>query len=154
MKLKLQLALIVPFMLYGTFSNAQNRNLNKSKSERNEPEWVAMMDDSTVNYFKATKAFDDYWKNKVKPMEANDNDLANMNAEEIKEHKEFVEKLKRMSPSERNEYENLCFQYKRFSNWMYEVKPFVQPNGHVLTAFEQRKIWEQQQIEKRMQLSK
>ena len=35
------------------------------------PYWIAMMNDSTVNYYDAVNAFDIYWKNRVKPTEDN-----------------------------------------------------------------------------------
>ena len=38
-----------------------------------------------------------------------------------------------MTAAERNEFDRVNYQYKRFMNWMFEVKPYVQANGRILT---------------------
>jgi len=42
-------------------TNAQENKIGK-------PEWIRLMDDSTVNYFTAVKAFNDFWVNKESKM--------------------------------------------------------------------------------------
>src|SRR5689334_18650941 len=38
------------------------------------PSWISMMDDPNVNYHEAVKAFNAYWKNKIKPVEEDELD--------------------------------------------------------------------------------
>jgi len=88
------------------------------------------MDDSTVNYKLAVKAFNDYWKNKEKPAEE----------EEIFEAK--AKKIK--SDPKGTETQKYAFEYKRFLNWQRSVLPFVQPDGRILTKAERLKIFEEE----------
>jgi len=100
---------------------------------KTKPVWIIMMDDSTVNYYQAVKAFDMYWAGRIKP----DGDADKLNEKdsrkEEKERKRNEKKLAKMTAAERNEFDRVNYQYKRFMNWMFEVKPYVQANGRILT---------------------
>ena len=90
-----------------------------------------MMDDSAVNYYQAVKAFDMYWAGRIKPEE--DAEKGEENRREEKERRRYEKKLAKMTAAERNEFDRVNYQYKRFVNWMHEVKPYVQASGRILT---------------------
>lgn len=112
-----------------------------------EPSWVKMMDDPNTNYYEAVNSFEQYWKGKELPMD--EGELLNeyISREEKREHNRAERKLRNMSPAERQQYDYLAYQFKRFNNWSHEVKPFVQEDGHILSQEERNKIFEQQQLE-------
>lgn len=110
------------------------------------PEWVAMIDNPNTNYFEAVNAFDSFWKNRVKPLdEMEEGDEAK---EEAREFKRYV---KRMTVSERNYFDQLCYHYKRFKRWQQDVLPYVQDSGRILTQEEMTNIWKKQQDELKTQ---
>ena len=98
---------------------------------KTKPVWITMMDDSAVNYYQAVKAFDMYWAGRIKPEE--DAEKGKENRGEEKERRRYEKKLAKMTAAERNEFDRVNYQYKRFVNWMHEVKPYVQAGGRILT---------------------
>ena len=98
---------------------------------KTKPVWITMMDDSAVNYYQAVKAFDMYWAGRIKPEE--DAEKGEENRREEKERRRYEKKLAKMTAAERNEFDRVNYQYKRFVNWMHEVKPYVQASGRILT---------------------
>jgi hypothetical protein len=111
------------------------------------PAWVKMIDDPNTNYYAAIREFESFWKGRELPIEEEEVLNEEMTGREKREHKKEVRKLGKMSPSERQEYDYLVYQYKRFINWKREVFPFVQEDGRILTEQERNAIWEQQQKE-------
>jgi hypothetical protein len=118
-----------------------------AQSQQVTPAWVKMMDDPNTNYYEAIKSFEQFWKGKEKPMEEGELINENMNKEAKKEHRNAERKLRNMSPVERQQYDYLTYQFKRFNNWRHEVKQFVQEDGHILSQEERNNIFEQQQQE-------
>lgn len=113
------------------------------------PSWVAMIDNESTNYFEAIKAFDYYWKGKIKPIEEMDlKELNEMSAEEKEERSQYFNS---MSVEQRHEYDLLQYHYKRFKQWRKNVFPYVQSDGRILTMVERIAIWEQQQAESKSQ---
>lgn len=102
----------------------------QSKTDE-KPAWIRMMNDSTVNYFTAVKAFNDFWKDKEKPVEEDETFEAN------------AKKEKRRSPKEKYA-EKYAFEYKKFLNWQRSVLPYVQPDGHIFTPYERLKIFNEE----------
>lgn len=123
----------------------------KSQTKYNEadfkskPVWIVMMDDSLVNYNQAVKAFNTYWENRIKPGD----DAEKINEKETpkqeREQRRYEKKLSKMSAAERNEYDRINYQYKRFMNWMREMKPFVKEDGRIFTPGQRMDIWKKQQ---------
>jgi len=122
---------------------------NKVRQDyRNNPVWIKMIDDTSTNYFEAVKAFEEYWKNREKPIEETDVLDIKVSKKEERIRERHEKKLSNMTPSQRNEYDQMQYQYKRFVNWMYEVKPFVQQDGRILNDEEKAAIWRQQSQQK------
>jgi len=117
--------------------------------EKALPSWVAMIDNPKVNYFVAVQTFSDYWKGKTIWDEEEEMFERPTNKKEAREEEKKVARLKKelknMSVTERQEYDILKYHYKRFKNWAFEMKPFVQEDGRILSNEERMAIWEQQQ---------
>lgn len=98
------------------------------------PRWVEMMRDEKANYHEALKAFNEFWKDREKPVEE----------DEIFGRKAGNKEQRMMANPDTRKY---AFEYKRFLNWKRAVAPFVQPDGRILDKEEQLRLMEE---EKRM----
>lgn len=117
------------------------------------PEWVAMIDNPSTNYFVAIKAFDDYWKDKIRPVDEAEpkEEKEQESREEERAHKQLRKQLKKMTPAERQVYDQIQYHYKRFVTWAEESKAYVQEDGRILSHQERIQIWNQQQAEGKQQ---
>jgi hypothetical protein len=117
---------------------AVGKSQSTGTNDNKEPVWIKMIDDPSVNYYTAIKAYEDYWKTHEKPADPED-------------------RLGDNNPSEENETSNppstkaekiyeakMIYQMKRFENWMREEKPFVQEDGRILSQEERIAIWKKQ----------
>jgi hypothetical protein len=130
----------------GSLASSMKAQTKYIESEfKMKPVWIKMMQDSTVNYNLAVKAFNIYWENRIRPGEESDKINEKEDRKEERARKRYEEKLTKMSPSERNEFDNINYQYKCFADWMYEVKPFVQQDGSILTPQQRIDTWNKQQ---------
>jgi hypothetical protein len=116
-------------------ATAQNKTTTQQKTAKT-PKWVAMMDDTTANYFEAVENFNNYWSNREKPME--EKELFN-SPEKAKEKK--TKKTPNM------EY---TFEYKKFKKWQIETLPYVKSDGTILTPSERIQQWKEEK-QKRIQ---
>jgi len=133
-KFLLILMLLIPL---STISFSQNVKPN-SKDYSKYPYWIEMMDDSTVNYFEAVKAYDEFWLKRKKPKEE----------DEIigeKRKKSLWERIF-ATREEKDEAEAAQYRFdcKKFEHWKFVVQPYVQPDGRILSAEEQMELWKQQ----------
>lgn len=134
MKLKSIFMLTCIVMCMSLHANAQQQEL---------PSWVAMIDNSNVNYFVALKTFNDYWKGKIKPIEEMDiKDMEALTAEEKATRKNYFANL---TQPQRAEFDILQYHYKRFKQWKKEILQYVQEDGRILSLEERMAIWEKQQ---------
>jgi hypothetical protein len=136
------------FFVLSIISYSTNAQSNYNKDDfKSKPVWITMMDDEKVNYYQAIEAYELYWKDKVQ-IEGED-DIINEKAsrKEEKEREKQEKQLRKMKPADRNNYDQLKYQNKRFKNWMNEVKPFVQEDGRILSRQERIDIWQKQQEE-------
>lgn len=120
-----KIRLLFLMILLLAYTNILYAQQNKTDDK---PGWIRMMNDSTVNYFTAVKAFNDFWKGKEKPVEEDETFAAN------------AKKEKRRSPKEKDA-EKYAFEYKKFLNWQRSVLPYVQPDGRILTPQQRLKIF-------------
>jgi hypothetical protein len=146
------LAAIIVFVLF--FRSDANAQADYATN----PVWIKMMDDSTTNYYEAIKAYNEYWKNHVKPAgeegemaegEKDAGERAREAKREMKKDRKRVlseDDLKKM-----NENNLMKYQVKRFEQWAREVKPFVQEDGRILSQHERMEIWNKQQEEIKQQ---
>ncbi len=120
--------LFLLFILLGNTLHAQQ------KKDITTPQWIKMMDDENVNFFEAQKEFKSYWKNKEKPVEE----------KEIFDRFEKTKTAKVKLNTKGSDAVKYSFEYKKFLNWQRAVAPYVQPDGSILNAEEQLKLWEQE----------
>jgi Skp family chaperone for outer membrane proteins len=115
----------------------------KETEFKTHPIWIIMMDDSAVNYYQAIKAFNTYWEDKISPIEneANSNEKETEKNKKKKQHERYEKKLAAMTAEQRNEFDRINYEYKRFLNWMYEMKPYVQANGSILSRQQRLDMW-------------
>jgi hypothetical protein len=118
-------------------NDAHGQNGSKSKAIK-APSWVTAMNDPDANYYKAIKEYEDFWKGKEKPLD--EEHLMNKGKEEVKEH---VRSLSKKEIKQQRLMDYYRYQCKRFDNWVRVNKPYVQSDGHILTAEERLKLWEQ-----------
>lgn len=124
------------FILLLIFLSFSAQNTVAQKAKTNSLEWIKMMDDPNVNYFKAVENFNNYWKNREKPTEEN----------EI-----FREKSTEKRKKESKETLKYAFEYKKFLNWQKKTLPFVKSDGTILSQKERIEIWEQEKLKRKKQ---
>jgi len=111
---------------------AQRKASPKPADTANYPYWIKMMDDTSVVFAKAERAFYLYWKNRPKPQndqEENEKGFEGEGKENIK----------------------YAYEYKRFKAWEQSAKNLVGPDGKVLSPAKQIEIWEQNHKKKNEQ---
>ena len=135
---------IIPSLVLFMFSAKAQTKYNEAEF-KTSPVWIIMMNDSTVNYYQAVKAFNAYWEGRVKPEDDADKKDEKKSGKEERAHKRYEKKLAKMSAAERNEFDNLNYQFKRFTHWMFDVKPYVQADGRILTGQQRLDIRNKQQ---------
>lgn len=126
------------FAFLATMGNAiaQNKTSFSDKEYMQKPLWIAMMDDQNANFFEVEKAFDLYWSKHEKPEG---------------EHEEIGERAEREKiPSKRRQRKisaenELRFAVKKYEVWNDQTRPYVQPDGRILSIDERLQIFKQQQ---------
>ncbi len=133
--------LVACFMLIGPLgSSAQSTAKTKGFTP---PLWVKMMEDPNANYYQAIKEYENFWKGKEKPLD--EEALMAKSLDQVKEHTKAPSK-KEVKQERLMDYYR--YQCKRFEHWEFVNKPYVQKDGHILTADERLKIWQQTQKDK------
>ncbi|MCX6290246.1 MAG: hypothetical protein NT126_00600 [Bacteroidetes bacterium] len=143
--------LFILFFCVSFFSQKGNgQDLHGKISDRQyekHPYWIAMMGDTTTNYFETLKAFNLFWKSRTKPVE--EEEIIGQEHGNKEKRKNSLEKLfQSRAEKEREESEQYAFQYKKFRNWLRATLPYVESNGYILTPSERLRIWEQQKSSK------
>ncbi|MEY4875184.1 MAG: hypothetical protein RL708_333 [Bacteroidota bacterium] len=146
-KSKILLLLILCFLV-SKFSIAQ-QSISKKKY-RNNPVWIQMMNDPTANYFETIKAFREFWKEKKLPCEAGEEE--GMDAFEVEVGLKDANKIESKREKRREERNNkdakmYAYEVKQFKGWVQRVKPWVKPDGTIMTLDEQQKLIDQQRNE-------
>lgn len=126
--------------------SAQDKKLTPTGDYKNQPVWISMMADPKVNYFEAVKAFEMYWEGKIEPEE--EYELINEGHITTAQGDSLRKARMEWTQAQRNEYEQMKYQFKRFKDWKRTVQPFVQSDGRILSEQERLEIWEKQQRQK------
>lgn len=135
---------VVMFVFFFFTVKAQDKkSAAKITDYKNQPVWISMMDDPNVNYYEAMKAFEMYWEGKIEPEEEseliNEGHITTAQADSMKKVRS------EWTQAQRNEYEQIKYQFKRFKDWKRTVFPFVQNDGRILSEQERLEIWQKQQ---------
>lgn len=124
-------------------AQAQEKKTRPRSDDKTNLNWISMMQDPLVNYYEAVKAFDTYWEGKIEPEEEEEliteGKITSMQADSLRNVRAS------WTQAQRNEYETIKYQFKRFKDWKRTVFPFVQSNGRILSEQERMEIYQKQQ---------
>lgn len=105
------------------------QNVKAQETKHETPEWIKMMDNPNVNYIEAVSNFNEYWKNKDKPV----------GEEEI-----FDTKKSKIEENKEKEAILYSFEYKKFLLWQKKNLVYVKSDGTLLTQDEKLEIFEKE----------
>ena len=138
----MKLRWLVMLLFASTVTFAQEKKMAAKADYSKEPVWIKMINDPATNYYEAIEAFEAYWKGKIEPEEEEElileGKLTEREAERMKEERAS------WTPAQRNEYERMKYQFKRFKQWKRDVYPYVQSDGRILTEQERMDIYNKQ----------
>ncbi len=137
-------------LFFSSLLHAQDIKYNKEEYSI-KPLWIEMIDDTSANYYEAIIAFDTYWKGKLKPQQEVDAIEENLDKKEERARERFEKKLSKLPASQREEYNKMTYECKRFENWKREQRKYVQEDGSILTYNQRLAIWNKQQEEIKLQ---
>ncbi|MCC6371034.1 MAG: hypothetical protein IT236_08525 [Bacteroidia bacterium] len=153
MKFNLHLTGLLLLFILSNKIGAQNSNYN-SKNYRKEPLWISMMDDPNANYFETLKAFREFWKDRVLPKEPFETEGADTFEKEVGLEKEGESEKERERERERElkkqnkrgdqSTHQYASQVRAFKGWMQTVKPWVRPDGSIISDTERQAIIDKQ----------
>ncbi|MBK7966453.1 MAG: hypothetical protein IPK10_15025 [Bacteroidetes bacterium] len=137
--------ILYPLLLLCFFNsaNAQEKKTASRSDDKTNPNWITLMQDPQVNYYEAVKAFEVYWEGKIEPEE--EEELISEGKITTAEADSFRTVRASWTQVQRNEYENIKYQFKRFKDWKRTVFPFVQSDGRILSEQERLEIFQKQQ---------
>lgn len=142
MKLLAILSFLLLLFLFQS-AQAQEKKENPRTDDKTNPNWISMMQDPQVNYYEAVKAFDAYWEGKIEPEEEDEliteGKITSAEADSLRNARASWTQV------QRNEYENIKYQFKRFKDWKRTVFPFVQSDGRILSEQERLEIFQKQE---------
>ena len=130
--MKKWLLILFTFLSISGFGQAK---MPTEKDYIRKPYWIQFMDQETVNFNEAVKAFDVYWANHKMPEEEGDRIIAK---------NEPAKPLSKKEIKEIREGDEMRFQVKRFKHWIIINESFVKPDGFTMTAEERLRFHNQQ----------
>jgi hypothetical protein len=117
-------------------ASAQKKRIFNESLAAKKPLWIAMMDDTTANFFIVEKAFDTYFKHHELPEEEHDV------IGEREEREKHPSKRKVRKVVKEND---LRMDVRRYYHWHEQTLPYVQADGRILTPSQRLAIWREQQ---------
>ena len=142
MKLREIFSFLLMLFIFQSVQAQEKKEIPRS-DDRTNPNWIFMMQDPQINYYKAVKAFDTYWEGKIEPEEEdeliNEGKITSAEADSLRTARAAWTQV------QRNEYETIKYQHKRFKDWKRTVFPFVQSDGRILSEQERLEIFQKQQ---------
>lgn len=111
----------------------------------NTPSWVSMIDNPSVNYFEAVKTYESYWSQNTKPtLVENTVGIKGLSSVNANSNTANNNSLKDLAFEQ-----EMFYQCMRFEQWQKEMRPFVQPDGSLLTEKQLEKIYKQRSISRK-----
>lgn len=141
------LLLLISSFSMGFAQKSSKKPLTKTQNYAKYPVWIDMMQDKNVNYFEAIKAYETFWKHHEKPKEEEEIIGEKFTVKEKAENRKLTawERFKmRREQKEEKEMEKYAYQCKRFEHWVFINKPYVQPDGRLLSTEERLELWKTQ----------
>jgi hypothetical protein len=136
----LVLAAALAALAFDASAQKKKPSFNESLAAK-KPLWIAMMDDTTANFFVVEKAFDTYFKNHEMP--EGEHDVIGEYAEREKKH------ISRRKQRKMEREDALRMDVRRYYRWHEQTLPYVQADGRILTPSQRLKIWREQQPEQK-----
>ena len=135
------LLLIALFIIVVTI-NVQSQSVSKKDlNYAKHPYWIAMIDDTTANYFETIKAYDGFWKNREKPKK--EEETIGMKGATEKEKKEKSNWIKRLFENDIEKNQTwYTYQCKRYEHWKIMMQAYVQPDGTMLYPYQRLQLWQ------------
>lgn len=119
---------------------AQNECSKKQLREfRNHAHWVSMMNDSTVNYFQAKIAFEEFWKGKPTP-----ESIMEGEKEEQGEERSLISRILKSEKTYHAEILEYSVEHKKFLHWLRVNKPYVKEDGSIMSEEEKQALVQQE----------
>lgn len=150
MRSMLRNSVLVLMIICGTLSAQTGTGKYNPKKFKKEPVWIAMMNDPQANYYTTIKAFRDFWKSRVlpqEPFEAAGQETFEKEVGLIKEgesEKERERERKRASAKKLEESNRYAADVRAFKGWMQDVKPWLKPDGSIMTQAERQQVLDKQ----------
>ena len=140
---KFRITLLSVFLICFAISvQAQEFSKEQLKRWKLNADWIAMMDDSTANYFEVVTAFNTFWEHHEMPVEE---DQILRGSKDEKESRGFLRKLfKGNEKKEREMRHRYAFAVKKYRHWLIMVEPYVQQDGTILSKTQQLELWKSQ----------
>lgn len=131
---RVSLVFLLLFLLCFKEGFSQN-NVSKRqlKEYRNNPVWITMMDDSTVNYHEAKTAFDEFWRGKPTPEELNEGEVEG----EEEHERNIVSRMLKSDKRYKAEIVQYSFEHRKFKYWLRKNEPYVREDGSIMSQGEQ-----------------
>lgn len=127
------------FLLLPVLSKAQQTAQYTAKDYARTPVWIAMINDTTANYFEVEQAFNTYFQHHELP--GDEDDI--IGSHEAREKIPSKRKQKKIQADDR-----MRMDVKRYQIWHMRMKPYVQPDGRILYPSERLQLWREQQTNK------
>lgn len=122
------------------FGQSKTIDKKKLKEFRNNPVWITMMDDSTVNYYEAQIAFDEFWRGKQSPGELNEGE----HGEEEEHERSIAARILKSDKRYKEEIVQYAFEHKKFKYWLRKNAPYVKEDGTVMSQSEKDALVQQE----------
>jgi hypothetical protein len=136
--LKSQLLFLLICFSFSAF--AQNECSKKQLREyRNHAHWVSMMNDSTVNYFQAKIAFEEFWKGKPTP-----ESIMEGEKEEQGEERSLIARILKSEKTYQAEILEYSVEHKKFLHWLRVNAPYVKQDGSIMSQKEKDAMLQQE----------
>jgi hypothetical protein len=137
---------VLPVFLLSSVILISSGHIN-AQNYREEPVWINMMNDTSMNYFETVKAFREYFKDRVLPKEpyeviGEDNFEIEVGLEEkdLEEKRKEDKKIRLGDP-------DYSAEVRSFKGWFYRTKLWVREDGSIIGPKEQQAIIDRQQTE-------
>lgn len=128
---KLLLSVYLFLVMMGLYAQTET-SLNRSQKRdfKNNPRWIALMNDSTVSYTTVVAAYEAYWSNKPLPR-----DILKGYAD-VKDYRSFIAPLFKSNEKYKQEIVQYTLDCKRYKYWKNKYAAYIKNDGTVMTSSE------------------
>lgn len=97
-----------------------------------------MMNDSSVNYFQAKIAFEEFWRGKPSPESIMEGE------KEEQEERSFLSRILKSEKTYNAEILQYAEEHKKFLHWLRVNKPYVKEDGSIMSEEEKQALVQQE----------